>query len=289
MMKTITLLILFPVFVYVFKPISETNNYGILNENVELAWKSPKKFITPESVLFDKEHNIIYVSNINGRPSVKDSNGFISKISLEGEIIKLKWIDGLDAPKGMGITNGNLYVTDIDQVVEIDIEESEILKKYPVEGAVFLNDIAANNTGQVYISDMKTSKIHLFENGEIVEFIGPDIISNPNGLYLFDEHLLASNKNSILKINISTKDTSTIFTNTGGIDGLVPGPGDSYLISDWSGSVHILSKGSDKLKIIYYPEKEINAADIDYIVAKNMLLIPTFSDNRVVAYTLNFE
>ncbi|MBA7587330.1 hypothetical protein ES708_29356 [subsurface metagenome] len=39
-------------------------------------WSTRKVFKTPESVLYDKKCNIIYVSNINGGPNEKN-NGFI--------------------------------------------------------------------------------------------------------------------------------------------------------------------------------------------------------------------
>ena len=66
-------------------------------------------FSTPESVLHDDRSDVYLVSNVNGSPTDKDDNGFISRITPEGEIENLKWIDGalgdvtLHAPKGMAI------------------------------------------------------------------------------------------------------------------------------------------------------------------------------------------
>src|SRR5690349_877932 len=51
-------------------------------------------FSTPESVFHDTEADIYYVTNINGGPGDKDDNGFISKLSPDGTIAELKWIDG---------------------------------------------------------------------------------------------------------------------------------------------------------------------------------------------------
>ena len=53
----------------------------------------------PESAVFDKKHSAIYISNINGDPLKLDKNGYISKISVDGQILEKKWIKGLDAPK----------------------------------------------------------------------------------------------------------------------------------------------------------------------------------------------
>ena len=38
-------------------------------------------FSTPESVIWDASQSVWFVSNINGNPSVKDNNGFISRLT----------------------------------------------------------------------------------------------------------------------------------------------------------------------------------------------------------------
>ena len=99
-------------------------------------WESNEVFHIPESVFFDTEHNVLYVSNIDGSPVVKDENGFISKVTTEGKVIELRWITGLNAPKGMGKFKGKLYVSDIDQLVEIDSTRhrlSAVVETFPMD------------------------------------------------------------------------------------------------------------------------------------------------------------
>jgi len=99
---------------------------------------------TPESALPDPTATFAYVSNINGKPLDKDGNGFISKVSLkDGKVLALEWAKGLDAPKGLALANGRLYVSDIDKLVEIDPESGKILARYDAPGSVFLNDVTA--------------------------------------------------------------------------------------------------------------------------------------------------
>src|SRR5690606_14202619 len=104
------------------------------------VWETDTVLTTAESTLYDKDNDIIYVSNINGNHSEKDGNGFISRMEADGTISQLQWVAGLNAPKGMAIMGDKLYVTDIDELVEINIADSSIANKYPVEGATFLND-----------------------------------------------------------------------------------------------------------------------------------------------------
>ena len=70
---------------------------------LKALWDTGPVFKVPESVCYDPEENILYVSNINGISNAKDSNGFISKCAMDGKVIIAEWSKGLNAPKGMGI------------------------------------------------------------------------------------------------------------------------------------------------------------------------------------------
>src|SRR2546428_4593968 len=73
-------------------------------------------FLTPESVLHDSVQDIYFVSNINGSPTAKDNNGFISRVKPDGAVENLKFIEGgrsgitLNAPKGLALAGDTLWV-----------------------------------------------------------------------------------------------------------------------------------------------------------------------------------
>lgn len=75
-------------------------------------------FIKPESVVHDTENDVYLVANINGSVPGKAGNGFISRVSPDGKLLDLKWIDGsakgvaLNRPSGLAVANGVLYVAD---------------------------------------------------------------------------------------------------------------------------------------------------------------------------------
>jgi hypothetical protein len=73
--------------------------------------------------------------------------------------------------------------------------------------------------------------------------------------------------------------------NTGPIDGLVFITGNKYVISDWSGRVQMISP-TEMVVLGNSTEDNIQAADLGYIPEDNLILIPTFFDNRVVARKL---
>src|SRR5438034_9303336 len=79
-------------------------------------------FKTPESVKYDPDLDLYFVTNINGNPSAKDNNGFISRIRPDGTVDSLAFVAGgrggvtLNGPKGTALVGGQLWVAGIDAV-----------------------------------------------------------------------------------------------------------------------------------------------------------------------------
>ncbi|MDQ4139111.1 MAG: hypothetical protein M3142_01170 [Bacteroidota bacterium] len=130
-------------------------------EKVSLVkkWETEPILNIPESVLYDKNENVLYVSSINGEPSAQDGNGFISKVSTNGQVTELNWITGLDAPKGMGLVGNLLYIADLTKVVVVDTKTGQKVKEINPTEAQFLNDITVDAQGNVYVSDTSGKKV----------------------------------------------------------------------------------------------------------------------------------
>ena len=200
----------------------------------------------------------------------------------------LHWVDGLDAPKGMGIFKGALFVTDIDRVVKIDIASAAISKEYPVEGAKFLNDIVIGKDGDVFISDMATGIIHRIHDDAIGPWLKDASIDGPNGLNIENGELLIGTRKGILSVRLEDKRQWLLVSHAGGIDGLEPDGQGNYVISDWSGKVQRVNPDDPAILIFDTSKDGINAADIQYLPELNLLLVPTFGANRVDAYEVHF-
>jgi DNA-binding beta-propeller fold protein YncE len=150
-------------------------------------------FDTPDSVIIDSETGSYYVSNITGDRLAKDGNGYISKITPNGNTLIQKYIGGkpekpiLDAPKGLLLAGRYLYVADIDKLKVFDKQTTKHILTVDMEpyGASDLTDIAADATGQLYISDRSAGKIFSVnapKNYEVSLFSQDVLLSEPNGL-----------------------------------------------------------------------------------------------------------
>src|SRR5690606_34934689 len=250
-------------------------------------WETDTLLTTCESVLYDAERNVLYVSNINGVPSEKDGNGFISRVGLDGTITDLNWITGLDALKGMGIRGNRLFVADIDKVVEIDVDAGSIVKSYPVTGAQFLNDVTVAANGDVYISDSNVGFIVRISGEEAT--IWMEGVDGPNGLLADGNALLMASWNAAT-LNAIDLQSQEITVKAEGIehpDGIEAVGDGAYLVSTWDGMVHLVEADGSKHLLLDTRDAGANAADIDYIPEQNLLLVPAFSANKVVAYELS--
>jgi hypothetical protein len=252
---------------------------------LRLKWETDTLLTTCESVLHDEDLDVLYVSNINGAPDKKDGNGFVSKVSMDGKVTEQFWVKGIDAPKGMGLNKGKLYVTDINRVHEIDTQSGKITRTYTVEGASFLNDIAVDND-KIYISDSNEGSIYLIEAGNLSTW--KEGLQGPNGLFAENGKLLVGlwGTKSINTIDLSSKAVTLQTDSLENADG-IEGIGNSeFLVSSWNGMVHHVDSDWKKTMILDTRPDSINAADIEYVKSKNLLLVPTFFKNTVVAYEL---
>lgn len=147
------------------------------------AWTLSDGFAAPESAYFDRRSGSVFVSSINGQILEKDGNGYISRLTPEGKVVSARWVTGLNAPKGLRSVENTLWVSDIDEVVAIDIRSGTITSRVRVDGAQFLNDLATAPDGTVYVSDSNQSRIYMVKDGKSSVFVeGADAVEQPNGL-----------------------------------------------------------------------------------------------------------
>jgi outer membrane protein assembly factor BamB len=255
---------------------------------LELVWESDTAVRTPESVLLDRERDILYVSNINSGPWEKDGNGFISKMDKSGNIIELKWIEGISAPKGMGISGNSLFIADIDELVEANIETGEIINKIKVEGEPQLNDITVGEDGTVYVSGSGSQKIYKLENGALLPVFDGEEGERFNGLFWEKERMLliTSGSSQFKEIPWNTMEAKVISENMGHGDAICPVGDGGYITTSWAGAVFYVSANGEVTKLLDTEAIGENAADADFCIDDQILYLPTFFKNQVKAYRL---
>jgi DNA-binding beta-propeller fold protein YncE len=253
---------------------------------LKLLWQTEPVLTTCESVLHNQDEDIIYVANIDGAPDQKDGKGFISKLSMDGRIVEHQWVKGMDAPKGMGLDGEKLYVTDIDRVLEIDTQTGKISKTYPVTGAKFLNDITVSN-GKVYVSDSRGGAVYLIEDGKVSAWMQD--LQGPNGLFSDGGDILMAfwDAKTLNSVDASSRKVTLRTEGIENPDGIEAIDNNEYLVSSWNGMIHHIDSDWNKTLILDTRKDTVNAADIEYVKSKKLLLVPTFFKNTVMAYEVS--
>ena len=269
------------------------------------AWdgKSPlsisEGFATPESVLYDADADVYLVSNVNGDALGADDNGYITKVSPDGKITEEKWIDGakddvkLDAPKGMAIVDGVLYVADISVVRQFDAKTGEPKGDIAIKGATFLNDIAPAPGGGIYVTDSGldakfgptgTDAIYqIGKDGKVKTVIKDKSLGNPNGIAAGADNsvwVVTFGSGEIYQVNAKGKKVSPQKLPKGKLDGIVVLDGGDVLVSSWDGEAVYRGKPGDEWKPVI--ENVKSPADIGWDAKRNRVLIPIFQGNSVV-------
>ncbi len=252
-------------------------------------------FETPESIIVDPENGYYYVSNINGNPTDKDGNGYISKINPSGSVSIQRFIasqkdqHALHAPKGLLVIGKNIFVTDIDTVKGFDKEtgKASVLVDLSKLGVKFLNDLATDGKGMIYASDMMTNQIFKIDSNKDYQasvYAGSVKLGGPNGLVINPKNknlmVVTFKSGRILEID-RDGDIHVIKRGLTTLDGLDHDrSGNLYVSSFEKGEIYkIPNYGRGTIKT--WMNGLTTPADISYDRKKDEVLIPSMKGNSV--------
>jgi sugar lactone lactonase YvrE len=250
----------------------------------------------PESAVFDPDAGVIYVSNVNGEANAADGNGYISKLSPTGEIQDKEWVTGLNAPKGLALHDGKLYVSDIDELVVIDTASGEVTARHKAPGATFLNDVTAADDGRVFVSDMMQNQIWQLEGDQFEMWLQDEALENPNGLLAEPDRLVIAAwgkpkedfstdvPGHLKAVDYQNKEITSIGPGEplGNLDGVEPDGQGGYLVTDWfSGGLYDISEDGKAEMLM---DLNQGSADHEFVEGENLAVIPMMMDGTVTAY-----
>jgi sugar lactone lactonase YvrE len=250
---------------------------------VTKLWETDTALKVPESVLLDVDNKVLYVSNIDGTDGwAKDGKGSVGKVGLDGKIIAVDWVPGLNAPKGLGLYKGKLYAADIDEVVVIDIKKGAIDKKISIEGAKGLNDISIGSDGVVWVSDSKNNVIYKVENDKPSVYL--EGLKGANGVLKRGKDFFIVDAGGAYRVNDDKTLTKLADGMEGGTDGIENVAGNDFLVSCWAGALWYVHAEGTKELLFDGKSQKTNTADIGFDPKTKIVYVPTFFRNSVIAF-----
>jgi sugar lactone lactonase YvrE len=230
-------------------------------------------FDEPENLVYDSASDVYLVSNIVGEPATRDNNGFISRVSPDGQVIALKWIAGgvngavLDAPKGLAIRGDTLVVADVGAVHLFDRRTGAPIATHALPGLV-MNDVAWGADGTLWITDTGPDRsktpVDTTKDLDAVWQIMPDgrvravarglALDRPDGILLDDNGALVTTfgANRIEHVNArGERGQQTVMTLPAGrVDGLRRLPDGAMVVTSWDAKSVYRARPGDSLRVL---------------------------------------
>ena len=266
-------------------------------------------FKTPESVKYDAELDLYFVTNINGHPMAKDNNGFISRVRPDGSIESLEFVSGgrggvvLHAPKGTAIVADTLWVADIDALRGFNKRTGAPVAtvNLSTRGAKLPNDVAVGSDGARYVTDTgilidsawnftHPGPDRIFRVGakrDVSMAVSGDTLERPNGIAWDAANarfiVVAFGGPAIFAWKPGDAAPTVLAKGAGQWDGVEVLADGRIIASSWADStVDVIAGGKIERLISGVP----SPADIGIDTKRQRVLIPVFTQNRVEVWQL---
>jgi sugar lactone lactonase YvrE len=269
---------------------AQEGDAGLTDPSMEKIWESGKEFRVPETVVYDPESRALIVSNYDGyNRAPGGGQQTLSRIDWESRTIDHAWAKGLNHPTGMALIGDRLWVVETRSVAVVDRKTGNFLRRIPVQGARFLNDIAVDGSGRVYISDSGTGRIYRLKGEKQEVWMEGAAFRRPNGLLVHGEHLLvaANADRTVKQVDLETGETRVLVRlGEGIIDGLESDKQGRIYISQVQGRIFRMDSDGTVKKILDTTVLEQFTANFALIPEEGLLAIPAYAGNRVVVYRI---
>ncbi|MCL6274942.1 hypothetical protein M3P19_13050 [Muricauda sp. 2012CJ35-5] len=235
-------------------------------------------FLNVESITYDNLNQVFYVSN--GLDYKPGSNGFISKISKEGQLMDLKWVTGLNRPTGMAIYDSILYVADVNSLVQINTKNGKIINRFaePISNSG-LNDVAITKKGEVFVSASFVHSIFKLNNGVLEQWLKePEKLKLANGICFQNDKLVVAGLD-ISSIDLGSKEIALLPLNPmiKDFDGISPdGQGGYFLTTVENSGLYYFNGKENIIKLL---QTDAYFGDIEFNPKNNVLYAPRGEKN----------
>ena len=250
----------------------------------------------PESVHWDDEQAIWFISNFNG-DAAGDANGFISKASSGGELLEREFMVGTDAhplhgPRGMRIQGHRLWVADAQGLHAFDRQSGEHAEfiDFSAFEPGFLNDVEIGPDGAIYLTDTGNARLFRIADGKIDIVASSGLTSPPNGVVWVPQYealVLAPWAGGLEFDGFQPEQQKLVKGPTlpagGNIDGLEPWQGGLLASSQEDQAIWFVLK--DRAEILIRTEGR--PADIGLDPAGHRIAVPYIALDRVDIWRLS--
>ncbi|MBE0665852.1 MAG: SMP-30/gluconolactonase/LRE family protein, partial [Candidatus Aminicenantes bacterium] len=250
---------------------------AVLKKTAGRTAGGPNLLKAPESIVYDQAHQRYLLSNYETGNIVQVDGAGKQSVLVENRV----------AIQGLEIVGNVVYVGARNSVRGFDLETGAMVMNVPVEGVSNLNDVTADDAGNLYAGDVFGSKIIKvrIKEGSYSVFVDGKGIDHPNGIF-FDKAknriLVCSYRNNspIQSIDLADASVRTLAnTNISACDGIVLDKYGRCYVTSWETlSIYRFDKDFANPPVVFY-KNSCGPADIAYDPVHDAIAIPLMTCN----------
>ena len=243
-----------------------------------------------EAVIHDEVQDVYFVSG----------DGFIARVSPEGNVIKRDFIGDVTSPRGMAIRDGELWVADGTTVRVFDRTSGAKVKTFDLakHGAVYLSHVAIGLDGSVYVTDTdvrikgKRERVRagdgrifrIEDDGDVEVAIHGEELRSPAGIaWDGTRFLIAQAYGNEIVAWQPGHHAKAVMRGPGAFDGITVLPNGTVIVTSRNDdALHVGTAGELKPLFARAPAP----GGIAFDRKRNRLLIPSNEGNWLEAWTL---
>ncbi len=275
---------------------------------VEVIEVADVGFESPRAVIHDPVADVYLVSNISGEPTEDNDAGFISRITPDGEVEELVWIQTvgpqsrLNAPKGMAIAGDFLFVVDIQCIRMYDRESGVMDEQRCLDDVTDLTGLDAGPEGSLFVTDSGLTyangaptrtgtdavyrlAVEDFSRGATLA--SGEELGNPMGIAVGSRGIFTVTRSTgeVIRLTPEGDRTDLLSQPDRQFEGVAFLADGGFAYSSSSDSAIYLVDGTGQLHTLL--EDVDSPGDIGFDETRNRLLVPLTNENRLLIIDLH--
>ena len=260
----------------------------------EALWRS-ENVARPEAVHVPAGSDWAYIGNQSGDGEETDppGQGYVSRLNLVTGEWQARWADGFDDPLGIVSQAGRIYMVDAGRhVIVLHADTGEELDRWSLEvDNVFLNDIAIDPDGRIWVTDTRGGRVFGLVDGAWRQMLEGDPFTGANGIEYVDGWIYvvcSSGVGNLVRVQPDTLATEVLLEGEGSLDGVVTDGRGGLVLSDLRGRLLHWSEAGGLTVLDGYEGEEIMLNSIGGTPDGRFIFAPHWASSQLSAYEIHY-
>ncbi len=241
-------------------------------------WAIERSLTAPMSVTCDPMRGAVFIATAKG----------IALANVDGRLVNPRWVQGLEAPRGLSIGDGKLFYVVGGDLAAVDAVTGKPLGRWRTP-ARELTDSAVDAAGLAFACDRNANRVYALREGEAALYASGDFLHQPSALWLEETQLMIAcwggpvEKGAVRSLPLTPNAVTSLWSNPIGALSGISADGDfGYFVCDYkNGVIYRVTPEGQALALI---RLEAGVADIFYLAGRKLLLVAHAARNALLAF-----